>query len=142
MEKPASERLRAIAHRWIDEGWQRGNADIIDELHATNFVDHAPAGRAPDRKGFKEGILELYAAFPDFHAVIEDLIMDTTAGKVAVRWSATGTHRGVFMGISPTGRRVAFTGIEIIQIKNERIIERWGEWDGIGLLQQLGRRTV
>jgi steroid delta-isomerase-like uncharacterized protein len=141
MTEPALERLSAIAHRWIDEGWHKGNADIIDELHAAHFVDRAAAGRTPDRVGFKEGIVELYAAFPDFHAVIEDLVIDTTAGKVAVRWSATGTHRGVCLGILPTGRRISFRGIEIIRIENERIVERWGEWDGIDLLQQLGRLT-
>jgi len=132
-------KLREIASRWIEEGFQKGNARIVDELHAANFVDHDPAGRSPDCEGFKKGIVELYAAFPDFYTVIEDAIVDVGTGKVAVRWTATGTHRGTFMDVPPTGRRIIFKGIEIIRIENERIVERWGEWDGIDLMQQLGR---
>ena len=63
------EGLKAIARRWIEEGWQQGRADMVDELHAPHFVDHDSAGRTSDREGFKEGIIQLYAAFPDFYAV-------------------------------------------------------------------------
>jgi predicted ester cyclase len=110
---------------------------MVDELHAPLFVDHDSAGRTSDRQGFKAGIVQLYAAFPDFYAVVEDLVVDTAAMKVAVRWVASGTHQGVFMGIPPTGRRIAFQGIEIIRIEGERIAERWGEWNGIDLLEVL-----
>ena len=136
------DRLHTLAHRWIDEGWQRGNAGIVDELHDVNFVDRSPSGRTPDREGFKQGIRELYAAFPDFHAVIEDLVVDAATGKVAIRWSATGTHRGAFMGVAPTGRSITFTGIEIVRIENGLIIERWGEWDAVDLLRQLRARRL
>jgi steroid delta-isomerase-like uncharacterized protein len=139
MAETGREHLSAIARRWIEQGWQKGNAGIVDELHAADFVDRDPAGRASDRAGFKAGIRELYAAFPDWYAVIEDLVVDAAAGKVAVRWSATGTHHGAFLGVPPTGRRIIFKGIEIIRVENERIVERWGEWDGIDLLRQLGQ---
>ena len=139
MTETATKHLSGIARRWIEQGWQKGNAGIVDELHAADFVDHAAAGRAPDRAGFKGGILELYAAFPDFNAVVEDLVIDAAAGKVVVRWSASGTHRGAFMGVPPTGRRISFRGIEIIRVEDEHIVERWGEWDGIDLLQQLSQ---
>jgi steroid delta-isomerase-like uncharacterized protein len=130
--------LEAIARRWIEEGWQQGRADMIDELHAPHFVDHDPAGRTADRDGFKEGILQLYAAFPDFYAVIEDLVVEPATRKVVVRWAAHGTHQGAFIGMPPTGKRIAFQGIEIIRIEGERIVERWGEWNGLDLIEQLG----
>ncbi len=135
------DQLRAIARRWIAEGWRKGNADIVDELHSPNFVDHSPSGRTPDREGFKQGIRELFAAFPGFRGVIEDLVVDAASSKVAIRWSAAGTHRGAFMRVEPAGRSITFTGIEIIRIENGLIVERWGEWDGIDLLKQLGRLT-
>ena len=58
---------------------------------------------------------------------------------MAVRWAARGTHRGPYLGAAPTGRTVSFKGIEIIRIEDGLIVERWGEWDGIDLLDQLGR---
>ena len=141
MTEATMEGLKAIARRWIEGGWQQGRADMVDELHAPHFVDHDSAGRTSDREGFKEGIIQLYAAFPDFHAVIEDLVVDAAAMKVVVRWVANGTHRGTFMGIPPTGKRIAFQGIEIIRLEGERIVERWGEWNGIDLLEQLGGQS-
>jgi steroid delta-isomerase-like uncharacterized protein len=139
MTETGREHLGDIARRWMEQGWQRGDAGVVDELHAVDFVDHAAAGRAADRAGFKQGILDLYAAFPDFNAVVEDLVIDAAAGKVAVRWSASGTQRGAFMGVPPSGRRITFAGIEIIRVEDGRIVERWGEWDGIDLLRQLGQ---
>lgn len=121
----------------MEEGWQKGNIHIVDELHSMNFIDHDPAGRTPDIEGFKEGIQQLYAAFPDLYAEVEDLVVDRESGKVAIRWTATGTHTHIFMNAQPTGKYVRIKGIEIIRIENGKIAERWGEWDGIELLQQL-----
>jgi steroid delta-isomerase-like uncharacterized protein len=139
MAEAARQQLEGIARRWIEEGWQRGRVAMVDELHSPDFVDHDAAGRAPDRAGFKQGIADLYDGFPDLYTEIEDLVVDPDRSSVAVRWSATGTHRGSFMGLPPTGNRVSFKGIEIIRIRGGRIVERWGEWDGIDLLQQLAQ---
>ena len=128
----------AIARRWMVEVWQRGNVAAVDDLHAPDFVDSSPAGRPADREGYKAGVAELYAAFPDFCAAIDDLIVDATAGRVAIRWTASGTQWGAFLGALPTGRRITFCGIDILRIEEGQIVERWGEWDGIDLLQQLG----
>lgn len=139
MTVPSIERMQEIARLWIEEGWQKGDVGIVDRLHAANFVDHDSAGRAPDNEGFKQSIARLYAAFPDLSAEVCDLVVDAKAGSVAVRWTAIGTHRGEYLGAQPSGKRIRFKGIEIIRIEDDRITERWGEWDGIELLEQLGR---
>lgn len=139
MDDPDRERLKAVADRWMDEVWQRGRAEAVLALHSPHFVDRsAPPGRTTDRQGFKRGVEECYAAFPDFRAETKGLVIDEEAGEVAIRWTATGTHSGPFAGVPPTGRPVRVTGIEVLRIEGDRIVERWGEWDGIGLLQQLG----
>ena len=129
--------LREMAHRWVHAGWQVPDLSAFEELHDPEFLDHSPSGRAPTLEGFGQGILELYRAFPDFLATVEDLVVEPQAGKVSVRWAATGTHRGVFLGVAPTKRQIRFEGIEIVRVKCGRIIERWGEWNGIEVLQQL-----
>jgi len=139
VSNPSSERMREITHRWIEDGWQKGDVSVVDQLHSPDFIDHDSAGRPSDNEGFKQGIARLYAAFPDLTAQVRELVIDTETGTVAARWSATGTHQGEYLGAQPSGRSIKFKGIEIIRIRNERIIERWGEWDGIDLLEQLGR---
>lgn len=134
----AREQLVALAERWMEVGWREGDAQALIALHTSDFVDFgAPPGRAPTREGFAEGVRALYQAFPDFLASIDDLVVDVSTGKVAIRWSAVGTHVGAFMGATPTHGRVSFKGIEIITVRNGLIVERWGEWDGEDLQRQL-----
>jgi len=151
--------LAAIARRWVEDGWRLGDGAIVEELHAPCFTDHDSGGRVPDNDGFREGIVRLFAAFPDFHALVRDLVIEPTtgegpacpdakpadaagtgpSGKVTVRWTAIGTHRGPYLGAAPSGRRIVFKGIEIIRVRDGLITDRWGEWDGFELLAQLGR---
>jgi steroid delta-isomerase-like uncharacterized protein len=130
--------IEAIVRRWIEERWQRGRTEVVDGLHAPSFVDHDSAGRRPDNDGFKAGIRALYEAFPDFRAAVEDVVVDEARGVAAVRWTGKGTHRAPYLGAEPTGRTISFKGIEIVRIESRRIVERWGEWDGLDLLRQLG----
>lgn len=128
--------LERLAHEWIDL-WHADSQKSVDALHAPEFIDHDSGGRSPDRSGFQTGIKNLLAAFPDFHARIEDLVIEEDRQYIAVRWSASGTHRQAYLGFPPTNRRIRFKGIEIIRVRNGRVVERWGEWDGLDLRAQL-----
>lgn len=140
MQPKSADELRHLAIRWLEEGWQKGREGVVDELHAPEFVDRDSGGRPPDREGFKRGLRDLNAAFPDFEARIEDLLVEASKREVVVRWTATGTHRGTYLGVAPTGRTIRFKGIEILRFDGAWIVERWGEWDGVDLLAQLGAR--
>ena len=75
-------------------------------------------------------------AFPDSQIVIESCIAE--GDRVATRWTLTGTHRGEFMGIPPTGRSIKFEGIEFNRVLDKKIVEHRAIFDNIGLLQQVG----
>jgi predicted ester cyclase len=78
----------------------------------------------------------LLQAFPDLQITVEDMVAE--GDKVAVRWRLRATHQGEFMGIPPTGNQVTMTGIDINRLEGGRLVERWGNEDMLGLLQQLG----
>lgn len=122
-------RLAALATEWIALWNPPADRARFDALHSPDFEDRASAARPPTRDGFFAGVVAMLRAFPDLEARVEDLVVDVHAGKVAVRWSATGTNRERYLGIGPTHRRTAITGIEIIEIAGDQIIRRWGEWD-------------
>jgi steroid delta-isomerase-like uncharacterized protein len=132
------DQLQAIAEAWMEHVWRQRDIDALDRLHAPDFVDHSAAGRETNTAAYKAGIIELYAAFPDWFASTDDMLADPATGKIAIRWTATGTHLGSFLGVPATNQRITFTGIEIIRVVQNRIIERWGEWNGIELLYQIG----
>jgi predicted ester cyclase len=58
--------------------------------------------------------------------------------KVVYRFTASGTHQGEFMGIPPTEKRVTIMEIRIYRIIGGKIVECWGLFDQMGLMQQLG----
>ncbi len=133
------EENKAIARRWNDEIWNKGNMAVVDELMATNFVWHTPyVGVAPDREGFKQSAATL-SSFSDMNCVDDDMVAE--GDKVAVRWTWSGKHTGEYMGIAPTGKRVTITGISIIRIAGGKIVEEWDEQDNMGFMEQLGAKT-
>lgn len=132
----SNDNLVAIAYKW-SRLWQVGDLSTFNEIHHPEFIDYSPSGRVQNRDGYRQGIQELYRAFPDFMGQIDDLVIDSTKGKVSIRWTAFGTHNGEFLGVPATGQRIHFKGIEIIEIKNHQVIARWGEWDGLDIKEQL-----
>ncbi|HKZ86060.1 MAG TPA: ester cyclase [Anaerolineae bacterium] len=136
----STEENKAFARRAYDafnQGLRTGNLAALDEVIAGNMVDHNPApGQGPGLEGAKQVFTQFFAAFPDLQFTVEDMIAE--GDKVASRITARGTHKGDFQGIPATGKQVMQTGIDILRIAGGKIVERWGEFDNLGLLQQLG----
>jgi len=65
--------------------------------------------------------------------------MITDKGKVVVSWIISGTHKGEFMEIPATGRKVSVEGITIHHITNGKILDSYARWDALGLMRQLGQ---
>jgi len=134
------QQLETIAQKWMNEIWGKRNLTNFNDFHHPDFQDMSPADRGTNRDSFRQGIQDTFRIFPDFFAFIEDLVVDESQSKVAIRWSAIATHRGDFFGLKPSNRRINFQGIEIISIDEAGlIIERWGEWDGLSILEQITR---
>ena len=75
-------------------------------------------------------------AFPDIEFAVEDELAE--GDRVAMRWSAKGTHRGELMGIPPTGNRVETTGMLIYRVSGGKSAEAWVSGDDLGIMQQIG----
>ncbi len=128
---------KALARRWMEEIWRKGNLSVVDEFLATNFVfNYAPPGVAPDREAYKQAMNMYRDASPDMYYDIKDMIAEED--KVVVRWVGRGTQKGEIMGIAPTGKEMTVTGISILHIVGGKIAEEWTEMDMLGALQQLG----
>ena len=136
-----SEELKAIIRRVWEEVWHKGNLDMIEEFYAPDCVRHTSHYREGGRdtqgpRGVRQSIAAMRAAFPDVHFTEDDILVEED--KVVARWTFHGTHRGIFLGVAPTGKHVTFTGINIYRIAHGKIVERWAEEDGVHLYQQLG----
>ena len=77
-------------------------------------------------------------AFPDWRWDIEEML--AVDDKVITRYVARGTHRGEYMGAAPTGKEVAFTGINISRLEGGKIVESWGNSDQLGCARSASYR--
>jgi predicted ester cyclase len=130
------EQNKAVVRRYTE----LANARDLDGAFGhfgPGFVDHRLGpGMPPGAEGTRMSLSMLFAAFPDLHATIHDLIAE--GDKVVGRMTCEGTHRGMFMGAAPTGKRVTWSFIDINRIVDGKVVEHWAEADTIGLMQQLG----
>jgi steroid delta-isomerase-like uncharacterized protein len=133
----SAEENKALVQRAAD-AFNQGDMAAVDQLFAPDYVDHdrSRAGLPPGPEGIKLAWGMFRAAFPDLQITIEEMIAE--GDKVAVRAVGRGTHQGELMGIPPTGRSVTVALMDINRIADGQLVERWGETDMLGMLQQLG----
>ncbi len=129
---------KAIVRRLYEEVWNKRKLEVVDELispsHALN--DPIVSGSQTGPELYKRRVVEFTASFPDLRFTIEDMIAEK--GKVVVCWTISGTHKGEFMDIPATGKKVSLEGITIHHITNGKILDSYARWDALGLLRQLG----
>ena len=120
-----SEDNKARVRRYFEETMSKGNMAFVDEI-----ADGAMA------ESLKRGAANLRSAFADVHDQVQDQFAE--GEKVVTRFAGGGVHRGVFMGVAPTGKTVTWTGISIDRFEGGKIVERWTEINVLGVLQQIG----
>jgi steroid delta-isomerase-like uncharacterized protein len=132
----STEEHKALARRVFDDVLNGRNLDLLDELAASDYIEHNPL---PGQRTGIDGIRDRYTivlnAF-DPHFTVEDVIAE--GDKVVLRWTNSGTHVGAFLGIPPTGRSFRIPGIEIWRMESGKLAEHWDVVDVFGQLQQLG----
>jgi steroid delta-isomerase-like uncharacterized protein len=126
----------ALVRRYIEEAWNQGNVAVLDEVWAENPDLQAPVTQFATRDDYKARILAFRRAFPDLRAEVRFVLTEDDAVVIGVE--RTGTHRGEFDGIPPTGQTAAWTGIEMLRIECGRIVADWVEADALDLRRDLG----
>ncbi|NJN66374.1 MAG: ester cyclase [Chloroflexaceae bacterium] len=131
------ESIKLLARRVIEEIWNERHLERFDELFAPNFVNHNPApGTSGDLAGLKQSAHNFFAAFPDAHLSIDEVIAE--GDRVVLRTTGRGTHQGTFLGTPPTGRSFAAQAYTVLRITEGQVIERWNITDVLSMLHQLG----
>ena len=144
-----------VVSRWSARGTHRGEflgiAPTGEEVTVTGIeFDHVAGGRIeeawvgyhpfaapmPDPGLLERGFAALHEAFPDMRIAEADNIRE--GDLAAFRWLMSGTHKGEFLGVAPTGERIEAMGMDIVRITEGEIVEHWGEFDVMGMLRQLG----
>jgi len=126
----------ATVRKLYREAFEKGNVDYFDEVAPSAFEDQDPINPTDDFMGVKESMLITLRAFPDMKLTIHDIF--EAGDKVVARFSYTGTHKGEFLGIKPTNKKITVKGIDIIRFADGKAVQHWGEINGFSILQQMG----
>ncbi len=119
------------------EAVNSGNLDALDRLVTPDSVDRDPApGQGVGPAGYKAMFGEMRTAFPDLKIEVEHLT--ATEDDVAFAYTVSGTHRGEFQGHAATGGVFSIRGVQISRFVDDKLAERWGSSDQLGMLSQLG----
>jgi len=123
--------------RKLYAAFNAGDLRALDVLLSDKFVEHEDTpGIPPNKEGLKQFVVMLHQAFPDVVFEVADSAADQD--KVWTRVVVTGTQRGSYFGIPPTGRKIRIEVFDICRIARDQIVEHWGLSDQMGVMRQLG----
>jgi|SRR5918995_312460 steroid delta-isomerase-like uncharacterized protein len=132
-----SEENKALARDSWERTVNQRDLDAMEEIYAPDFVWHEPD---QDIRGYEQGrqfASTFFDAFPDINITVEDAIAE--GDQVATRYTIRGTHRGETEEFGPpTERQMELEGITIHRIEGGKIVEEWGRYDNLSVMQQLG----
>lgn len=129
----------AIRHL-TEEVWNKGRVETLDTYLTTDVRRQDPMDSSVGIEGYRNVVKKYRTAFPDCRLEIDEIL--STGDRAVLRWTATGTHRGPLDGLAPTGRRTKINGISVMRFSGDRLSEEFGQWDALGLMQQLGAVTL
>ena len=132
----STEENKALTRRIAEEIINLGNLDVADEVYAKDFINYVPPDEIKGPEGIKQYFSQMRNAFPDIKSTTQDQIAE--GDKVVDYQVVTGTHKGEFQGIAPTGKQIKVTATIINRIAGGKIVESWSNIDMLGLMQQIG----
>jgi len=122
--------------RFYEDVWNRWDDVALVEVVAEEFDFRGSLGdETQGREGFRDYRDRLRAAAPDFRNEVIDLIAGTD--RAAVRLRCTGHHRGLLLGLPPTGRAFSFSCAGFLTAAGGRLTSAWVVADLDDLRRQL-----
>ena len=136
-----TERNTENAKKLIDEVINAGKLELCDRYLAADSIDYQDYGIPHElcngHEGFQRVLGPFIEAFPDLHLAVQFTVADDD--RILLYSSTTGTHRGSFMGMAPTGKQFKVNGVDIFRFNDEgKVSAHWGVFDTFGMLAQLG----
>lgn len=133
---PAQPDNKAVYLKFIEEVLNGGNFSVAANYLAPDVKTHNGfPDQAPGLDGFVAALKAFHGAFPDLHANLTHAVAE--GDMVVGRFEVTGTHRGTFLGLPGSGRKVRYEEIALVRMTDGKIAEHWAIADALAILQQL-----
>jgi len=117
------EQNKAMARRWSEELWGKGNLAVADEIIAPDYVRHDPGDPFPARgpDDVKRIVTMLRTMLPDLSIQIQAMVAE--GDMVVSRYTTTATDTRGYIKKPPTGRTIKTSTIQMFRFANGKIVE-------------------
>jgi predicted ester cyclase len=129
-----------ILGRYV-ELYNAGDLDGVMDLYAEDAVQLMPEGTFEGRSAIRERLARDLVACPDIAWTVLSFVEqgDTFADE----WSFVATHSGPFQlpdgtELPPTGRQVELRGMELVVVRDGKIVVDNLYYDNMAVMAQLG----
>ena len=131
------ERNKALVRELTEVVWNQRDLDRIPDFFAPDFVgDYRPYALRQGHEGVRASVAGAWTAFPDYHEELLELIGE--GDRVVVHLAISGTQRGQWGPLPPSGKHLQFEEIVILQIRDGKVHRQRGIVDNLNALRQLG----
>jgi predicted ester cyclase len=131
------EQLKAIERRIVEEIHNEGNHALMDELYSANYIYHGPGEvEIKGIESYKKHNTMMRTVFPDYHLAIKEILIE--GDTLMHHFTFQGTFKGQYRGISPTGKKITFSGAILNHFEEGKLVETWEVYDRLSILQQMG----
>jgi predicted ester cyclase len=118
-------RNKDLLHRYHVDVWDEGHLEHAGQYLGAGFTSHARVTTLPPGQQVGPDFLAQFRiGFPDMRSHEDALLGDGELG--VIRWTITGTHTGPFFGVAATGRTIQVSGMDILRIADDKLVEHWG----------------
>ncbi|MCC7354899.1 MAG: ester cyclase [Anaerolineae bacterium] len=122
----------------LTDAWNVNDVELVTSFYAWDYegtdVGEAALQRGPE--GIRQTLARYGRAFPDLRFIVGETIVQ--GNRVALIWTARGTHQGIFMNIPPTGRTIEVRGVSLLTIEDGKVTHGLYIWDVAGMLRAIG----
>jgi steroid delta-isomerase-like uncharacterized protein len=131
---------KEIVLRLIDEVWNKGNMDVVDELISPSYaLKNDPGepfnGKSIDRAAFEERVKVARTVFPDLRFDIKEIISE--GDKVVISWFMLGTQKGDIPQVKAADQKINTSGLTIYYLDNGKITGHWQVLDRLTMIEQM-----
>lgn len=122
----------------LTDAWNSYDLERVLPYYSEDYeaVDIGEPHVQHGRDAVREILVRYWNAFPDLIFRAMGTVIE--GKRVAIFWSAEGTHQGTIMNIPPTGHKVEVRGMSIIDVENGLIVRGQYIWDLAGMLRHMG----
>ena len=122
----------------LTDAWNSYDLERVLHYYSEDYeaVDIGEPQVQHGRESVREMLVRYWKAFPDLRFRVTDTVAE--GDRIAISWSAEGTHQGSIMNIPPTGHKVHISGVSIIEVKDGLVTRGQYNWDLAGMLRHMG----